>query len=540
MGIVAAENPRMTNLANMPQAVGQVNRPANFQETVNQNRNLATDLRSSSPETQAKTEDKNNSKEGASIWERSFFMGVVQDIIKTMSKVLFGSMPVNIVNGALKDSSFSLDKIAYNEFVTAFPSKFLADASGAVSIRLFNGKTKLFGFIPMPYIPASIASQIFSNPIVKLWRSLSSNYNLNKQSAEKDKSEAAEQIRKEISETSWFQMLERFRKTFEEKIKPKLDFFLSRLFGVMPGQVAKDKSGKVILDDKGKAVKTDPKVNWFHAGAVSLGSFVATAMMPRHTQVYGFDDINKSKGLAKVFRTIFAVGIQSLSRLETNLFKNAVGMHTEGYSFDACMKTSIREKQLTPMVQYTVDAISALLSKVVPMNGATISILMRLPFEIIATFMSSGLVGVSKENRMPDNWKYLGDKLWKPVAKVVEKVCIPLYKYTVKPFYSFLFKFFNSKFDGMYREHESDPLPKEIEEKFNKQGVMSVFMDACNPFNLYRDVKNLVSSSKRKEDSEIEAEMTGKAPKGSADKETDKKTNESKKLESEVDYGYDD
>jgi hypothetical protein len=403
-----------------------------------------------------------NFSENAPTKERSFFVGILQDLLKTVAKLLSGPMLTDVLKSSLKDKKQTIGEIVYSSFIDSGPSRLLADFLGSLTVRLFNGHTRIFGF-RIPKISSEYAGQLGANLTAKLCRAMTSDYNLNAISTRRNEDPEIQAIKKQFHEkfkdSKTLEVLDKMRGTFENNIKPYIDKGLSSMLGIKAGEIIKDQDGNILRDNEGKAVKTNPQINWLKLGLMTIGTFVGSLFLPKNTTSFGFEDILGKSGIRKHLKALKSVLITSLFRLETTLSHNTFGMHTQGHSFDSCFRTSVVEKMLTPTVQYTCDAIGALLSNIIPINGASIAMILRMFSEIPATFLSSGLVAVSEEDRMPATWQYLGVKLWKPVAELIEKLTKPLFLVTSKPFFRML-GFYDPKLPTI--PAKDIPIPEEL------------------------------------------------------------------------------
>lgn len=362
--------------------------------------------------------------------ERFFIVGVAQDVLKTIPKILTGSFFSSIVNNYLKNSYPSLERIIYGTALDDLLSRFLCDVVNSITVRLFNGKTKVFG-LTVPRLPAELASQIFSTPTVVFARTMTNKFNIDRNSAKDNLSDSEKDIKVEIRKQPFVKYTKKLNDFYIKNIKNKMDSVLNFCIGVQDGKVIKDSEGNVILDSEGKPLKTDPIVNYGKLGTVTLGTFLGTMLLlPKNAQAVGFEDVKSPlRGLTNILWTTFC-------RLNTSVVSSATGMHAEGKNFDACFENAVIDKTFIPFVQYTADAVSALLSRRVPFfNGASLSIMLRTVFELPATFLKTGLTRIAKDNRVGDDWNYLSHRVLKPFIKAVEATTKPIVKFLSKNLY---------------------------------------------------------------------------------------------------------
>ncbi len=363
---------------------------------------------------------------------RNFFIGVGMDLVKTLSRALCGGMFGDIINATLKDGKFNLSGAVHSSFVDGFGSRVFADYLGAIFERLFNGSTVLLG-LRFPKIPAEISTQIVTNFWVHLWRFCTNKYNVNQISAKMSSNTdpKSQQLKELINSAPGLHILQEANTWFATNIKPGLDKVISLLFGVKGPRNMLDENGQPICDQNGKPLKEPAAVNWWHLGPVTLASLIGTALLPKDTQQVGFSGIYNAKDTkASIFRFFSSTLMSVFGRLESTYFRNVLGLHRNGYDNDACLKATVRERMLTPIMQSVVDSVSAIstryIQNFIPINGATLSLLIKLPFELISNLLSTGLVGIADSDRVPEEWKYLGFKYWLPVAKVIEVISKPL------------------------------------------------------------------------------------------------------------------
>ncbi len=417
--------------------------------------------------------------------KRSFFVGFAQDLIKTTSRVIWGGMLSDTFNGVLKDEKFHLPGVIHSQFVEGLGSRLGADLIGAVSERLFNGETRLFG-INFPKIPSEIASQLSTNLWVKGWRMVSNGLNLNRLTAERDQSPDVKKLQEYFMGLPWVKFVNKANKIFSKTIQPILEKTFGFVFGV--------KGGEKYIDESGKKRKGLAQVNYKQLGLVSVGSLVATALLPRDTQAFGNSGIHNAKGFWRsLFRFCSTFLMTFAGRLEGQFFRNVLSLNQNGYSPDACLKTTVREKMLVPFVQAVVDSSSALITrftKFLPVNGAFLSTIMRIPSEAVATLLSSGLTGLSGTNRVPPAWNYLGVKYWKPIAKALERVSKPLLDNTVNIIYRMLGMLPSEEKMGLkYREYAKEQVGEEELLKYKNNSLWNdivLLIKEANPVSLWK------------------------------------------------------
>jgi hypothetical protein len=372
--------------------------------------------------------DTPKSKRAPGLDERFFLVGVFYDFVKTLTRITTGSYLPSVISNFLKDRHVTLEESIYKTTFDDLVSRFLCDMTNAVSERVFNGKTKLFGF-KIPKIASEISSQMFATPVVFLSRAATNKQSVNKGSVKHHSTPEEQALEAEVSKRPFIKVTENLTNFFQTKIKPTMDVFLKHTMGIEDGQEVKDSEGKVILKENGKPLKTQPKVNypWFFTSIG--GSFLAsTILLPKNTQQAGFGDVKGSavRGFLNILWNTFC-------RLNTTLISSSTNIHAEGKNFDACFENSVQDKTFLPFVQYTCDALASVLSDKLPfINGFTLSTILRIVTEVPITFLKSGIQRLAKDTRVSDEWSYLSYKVLKPFTNRMETYTKPLVKFLTK------------------------------------------------------------------------------------------------------------
>lgn len=481
-------------------------------------------LKNNADATATQTKDsvaQNSSKpKSAPLDERFFIVGVAQDVLKTIPRILTGSFFSSIVNNYLKNSYPSLESIIYSTALDDLFSRFLADTVNSVTVRFFNGKTKFFG-ITVPKLLPELASQIFATPTVVLARTLTNKFNIDRRSAKNNLSKEEEKnLKPEILKQPFVKYTTMMNDFYKNNLKDKMDSILEFCIGVRDGKEIKDSEGNLIMNEEGKPLKTDPIVNYTKLGSVIVGSFLGTLfLLPKKAQAVGFDDVKSPlRGLVNIIWT-------TLCRLQTNVISSSTGMHAEGKNFDACFENSVIDKTFIPFVQYTADAVAALLSRRLPFfNGASLSIILRTIFELPATFLKTGLTRIAKDNRVGDDWNYLSHRVLKPFIKAVEFTTKPIFKFLGKNIYwrlpiPFIWQWgiFNPNIPQMYDHdiQENEQKAKEGAEKYETNLPKTLGLLAKKVFTWPIELVDLWQKS-RIHDQELKANLQAKIDKHEA------------------------
>ena len=393
--------------------------------------------------------------------KHSLIYGLYSDALKSLWKILTGVFSAEAVKGLLKDRNFTLAKVIDHTLRTDFLVSSMAYIFGAWSIRIFNGNNKIFG-IPIPKLPSVIAGHGASNLIAKLVGLVTSSEILNKESAENAQDETQKEVSEKLGELKWMKALDGVNKFYHQHIEAKLTKLFSMLFGVK-----REKS-----TEEGEEKTT---VNPWHFGTTAGLIGLGTMMLPKDTQVYGMEDLDKSKGFIQTaWNSALYFAVSLLSRLDCYTFYNALALHPKGFGFEGCAKVAVRDKAFPPFLQTSFEVLSNLIKRVsgTKMNGAILASLVTFPVDIIGAFLSADLIGISKESRVSSNWTYIANKIWKPLSAKIESVVLPLFKVTIKPLSQALFGFFPKSLEGQYKGPADRELDPEIENQFKQQNFL--------------------------------------------------------------------
>lgn len=442
--------------------------------------------------------------------ERSFVIGLFNDVFKNVAKILTGSLLTDTIKALNKNGDLTWQQAIYATLVDSGPSRIITDTVSTFAVRFFNGNHSFLGLFKLPYIAPELSSQLFALPCVTLSRAMTQKENVNSMSAKGNMSEENKLIKQKIMEANhpFYRFSNVLSSGFGKHIKPYMDKVFA-LIGVHAGKPMFDKEGKPVYDHdengqikkdrhgKPKQLMSNPQIDKNRLFTVTAGSFIGSFFLPKHTTAFGFE---KATSIPRVFASIL---FTSLCRLNTTLIHNATGMHFNGgANFDAAFKTSVIEKMLVPFTQYAADAFGTYLRRFIPfMNGATISNILRIIVEVPATYLSNGILNVAKEDRMNDDWTYLSHKLWKPTSDMIETVTKPLFEFLARYVYAPVLGMFDPRIPNMYgvdiRPEDTkakDELPKEIEAKYSsklgKLGDMLFYLR--KGFALPYDIGNLV------------------------------------------------
>lgn len=442
--------------------------------------------------------------------EKSIFLGFFNDGLKTIAKILTGSLLTDIVKGLLRDKNLTWQQIISKNMIDSFLSRLATDISSSGGVRLFSGKYFL------PYLAPELSSQLFVNLINLPCRALTASHNVNKDSAKNNQSQEEKALKNEIDNNPslFIRFSDKMQGFFDKFIAPKLEkFFLKPILGIEAGQVIKDSDDKEIIiginpkTGKNKYLKSNAKVDLRKLLLVTGSTFFGSFFLPRSTTSQGFE---KSRSL---LRTTCNILWSSLCRLNTTLLHMGAGMHRQaGKNFDACFKSAITEKTIVPFVQYLADGIGSLLATIIPINGASLANIFRLITEIPATYLSSALLNVAKEDRMPEDWIFIANKLAKPLIDgLYTGLYIPfalLSKYVYAP----LLGFYDPKIKNMYgvdirsqssKEKENTSSMDELDAKYPGGIMRALRMFAMKfitmPFDCYKLMKESAKDSKKYE-----------------------------------------
>ncbi len=445
--------------------------------------------------TKSNSKPEKKSKKGASnVYDERLLFGMFSDLVKNVAKIMTGSLLTDVLKGVLKDKNFTWEKVLYDSLIDSGPSRLFTDYINSFSVRMLK------------FLPPEISSQILATPSVMFFRAATSGSNVNANSASNSVSEDEKVLRDEIKQQPIFTWVKKLSEYFEANVQPKLNVIFEKMFGVTAGVELKDAQGNLILDEKGKALKTNPKVNLKRL-ATTAGLFLTgTAFLPRHTKATGSDLVTTP--LRATINTLTT----SLFRLNTTLLHNGVGAHLKGTNFDKCYDASIQEKTLVPLVQYASDNIGALLSKYVPLNGAILGIMTRLIAEVPSTFLSAGLVPFAEQDRLTEKWRLLGQRVWLPVTKNLREFLKPMYKGLAQNVYAKVFGgMFNPKIKNMYDvdigKSATIELDPELDKKYAKGIVPTFMMLVSETLGLFGEVPKLIKECSIQSDTKVNSDI---------------------------------
>lgn len=435
-------------------------------------------------------------KSASNVYEERFLFGMFSDAVKNIAKLMTGSLLTDVLKGVLKDKNQTWEQVLYSTLVDSGPSRLFTDYINSFAVRTLS------------FLPPEISSQIFATPSVLFFRASTSSENVNANSASKNMSEEEKKNREEILKQPFVKWVKNLSEFFEANIQPKLNYVFEKLLGVTAAKELLDANGNKILDQKiaedGKGnvigIKNNPKVHVKRLIWTAVAFLTGTAFLPRHTKATGSDLVKTP--LRATVNTI----LTTLFRLNTTILHNGVGAHIKGgANFDKCYDAAVQEKTLVPLVQYTSDNLGALVSKYIPMNGAILGIFARMISEIPATFLSSGLVNFAKGDRLSDEWKILGQRMWLKVTENIRELLRPMYRFLSKNVYSKLLGgMFNPNIKNMYDvdigNDETIKLDPELDKKFTK-GVLATFALLCKEtLSLVTDIPTLFKDCSNQSD----------------------------------------
>ncbi len=455
----------------------------------------------------AKTEEKtisnsSKAKSAPTLEERSLFVGLFFDFIKTMTRITTGSYLPSVISNFIKDSHVTMEESIYKTTFDDLCSRFLCDMTNTVTERLFNGKTKILG-ITLPHLPSEISSQLLAMQTVFLSRTATRDQNVNKSSAKHHSTPEEQILAEEISKRPFIPIARQISNYFKTNIKPGLDTILKYSLGIEDGQVVKDSQGNPILKEDGKVLKTQPKVNypWFFTSIG--GSFLASMLLlPKKTQQAGFADVKGSpmRGFLNILWNTF-------NRLNTTVISSSTNIHAEGKNFDACFENSVQDKTFLPFVQYTCDALASVLSDRLPfINGFSLSTILRIVTEVPITFLKSGVQRIAKDNRISEEWSYLSYKILKPFANLMETLTKPAIKFLTKNIYTrfplpfiYEWRIFDPKIKNMYDVdiQKNKSVAKEGSEQFEGNWFKTLWLLTKHSFLVPFEVYDLVKDGNK-------------------------------------------
>lgn len=228
-------------------------------------------------------------------------------------------------------------------------------------------------------------------------------------------------------------------------IRKPLNKFLEIAFGIKAPETVIGSDGTALKDSNtGIDLKYTAKVNPLHFLSGFAASIGLTFLIKDKSEApTGFGEVHSPfSGVRTLFTHV-------ISRIHSDMFAK-MNMSSEGKSFDFILTNSIFKKLPGPFTQYIADAGASSLrtSKIAKTIGTVpLSLMMRMGFEIFQPLFTQGNFNLEEENRIPDEYKFLGHKLLKPGLAFMGTGLKPLFKGMFKHFYSPLTGLFPSVID---------------------------------------------------------------------------------------------
>ena len=379
------------------------------------------------------------------------------------------------INKFFSNEIRSLPTIIYETFFDSFPARMITDLGVGVIIPLAN-KLGL-----MKIIPEDVLQGIIATPVNLSSRALTNSKNQQTiQSGHGKKTEKEQRIIREYDEKPGW-LVTFFNKLSTDGIKyikKPLNKFLEFAFGIKaPGKV-RGSDGTVLKDKNGKELIYSAKVNPFHLLSGIAGSIGLTFLISDKSEApTGFGQVTSP------FKAMTTLFIHVIARIHTDLF-GKMGMLTNGKSFSYILQNSTFKKLPGPFSQYVADAAassmreSGLAKKI---GTVPLSLFMRMGVEVFQPLFTQGIFMIKKDNRIPDEYKYIGHKLIKPLINILDK--------GMKPLFKGVFKYFYAPLTGLYRpiidkETGRDLMYEELTEEENQKAGFT-------PTGVPEDIKHL-------------------------------------------------
>lgn len=334
------------------------------------------------------------------------------------------------INSFISNSIRSLPTIVYDTFFDSLPARLVTDMGVGLIIPLAN-KLGL-----MKILPEDIIQGLAATPINLTSRALTNSKNQQTIQSGQGKLSKREQIIKDEYEKNPGWLLTFFNKLSTDGIKyikGPLNKFLEIAFGIKAPEKVTASDGTVLKDIKGNELHYSAKVNPFHLLSGIAGSIGLTFLIKDKAEApTGFGQVNSP------FRAVSTLVTHVLSRIHTDLF-GKMGMLAKGKSFSFILKNSTFKKLPGPFSQYVADAAAAGMresSLAKKIGTVPLSLFMRMGVEILQPLFTQGIFMIKKDNRIPEDYRYIGHKLIKPLISVADKGLVPLFRTIFKNFYA--------------------------------------------------------------------------------------------------------
>jgi hypothetical protein len=419
---------------------------------------------------QANSSRKANSQHQGKEQSRGFLYKVFEGVIKNFAKIVFTSVPAEIIGNSVTDTQESLgyskilekkyqdllkikeetelspeeakkfEKLlndikaaqldpsktnfnafnpnVANAFADSFISKFVTDFSADLAINIAALIPVIKNLNPI------IIADYVAKPLVFMIRSITAENNVTGNAFNKagEVNEKQQGIIDGMSDTGVARLIKYLRDKIKPKVQPIIDGASRYIFGIRLGDVLKDKEGKIIrtpsreVKDKngnitiqeGEAIRALAKINPLHfAGTAFTSLFLTIFALDKNAQATGYQGTKTWKQAG------FNMALNVINRLDTTMISYVHNAVRKGSSFLYIFYANVVRKLIVPTLQSFADAISNLLGG--GLNPATKAILGRLVVDFTAPPFVQSLSSLSDKKAIDNETQYVTHKFIKPV-----------------------------------------------------------------------------------------------------------------------------
>ena len=305
-----------------------------------------------------------------------------------------------------------------NTYTDSFVSKFVTDFSADLAINIAAKIPVIKNLNPI------IVADYVAKPLVFMTRSITAEKNMSGNAFNKagEVNEKQQKIIDAMSDTGVARLIKYLRDKIKPKVQPIIDGASRYVFGIKPGDVLRDKEGKIIRTpsremkdengnitvQEGEAIRTLAKINPLHFAGTALTSlFLTIFALDKNAQATGY------QGTHTLNKALFNMTLNVLNRLDTTMISNVHTAVRKGSSFLDIFYSNVGRKLIVPTLQSFADAISNLLGG--GLNPATKAILGRLVVDFTAPPFVQSLSSLSDKKAIDHETQYVAHKFIKPV-----------------------------------------------------------------------------------------------------------------------------
>ncbi len=401
---------------------------------------------------------------------RGFVYKVIEGIIKNFAKIVFTSVPAEIIASSVTDTQESLghskilekkyqdilkikeetelspeetkkfeklledikaaqldpsktnfnawSNTMANVYADSFISKFVTDFSADLAINIAALIPVIKNLNPI------IVADFVAKPIVFMIRSITAENNMTGNAFNKagDVNEKQQRIIDGMSDTGVARSIKYLRDKIKPKVQPIIDGASRYIFGITLGDVLKDKEGRIIRTpnrevrdengnitiQEGEAIRALAKINPLHFAGTALTSlFLTIFALDKNAQATGYQGTKTWKQAG------FNMALNVINRLDTTMISYVHNAVRKGSSFLDIFYANVGRKLIVPTLQSFADAISNLLGG--GLNPATKAILGRLIVDFTAPPFVQSLSSLSDKKAIDNETQYVTHKFIKPV-----------------------------------------------------------------------------------------------------------------------------